>query len=58
MSMLRHDLGAELRHQLVQTALDLTYPLLGSHERMVLTEQYETMKRFMDNPHLPKDEHE
>lgn len=49
-SAMQHDMAAELRYQLVQIALDLREDL-GSWHRMVLTEQYETICRFLDHPH-------
>lgn len=50
MSTLQHTIGAELRYQLAQTALALQ-AAEGGHEKMVLTEQIETLKRFLDHKH-------
>lgn len=49
---LMHTIGAELLYQLTQTALAAAEADLGGHERMILDEQYETLCRFLDHPHL------
>lgn len=48
-NVLQHTISAELRYQLVQTALDIEQAE-GGHERMILTEQYDTLARFLSNP--------
>ena len=53
-NLLQHTITAELRYQLAQTALALREDL-GSWDRMNLTDQYETLCRFLDHPHaLPE----
>lgn len=49
-NVLQHTISGELYYQLVQTAQDLQRAE-GGHERMILTEQYDTLQRFIDNPH-------
>lgn len=49
-SLLIHDLNAELYYQLVQTSLQIV-DAAGSWEAVVLTEQAETLTRFIDHPH-------
>lgn len=49
-SALQHDMAAELRYQLYQTALSMS-EALGSWESIVIAEQYETICRFLDHPH-------
>lgn len=50
-NVLQHTISAELRYQLVQTALDLQQAE-GGHERMILTEQYYTIARFLSCPEV------
>lgn len=45
-----HTLNAELYYQLVQTSLQIV-DAAGGWEAVVLTEQAETLARFIDHPH-------
>lgn len=50
-NVLQHSINAELLYQLTETALTLR-AAAGGHERMILTEQYDTLCRFLDHRHI------